>query len=151
MLDILLANGALGPKKMRETLQGTRNTEESELDIYTLYKDRNLLDILLREVSLCDSIHNSLSMPPGHVDADDEFETSSYISWYDLLEQKDEELVYNENNDASRQRANQTPAGDRKPRRPNQKPRRYLRNYDGSHNNKKPDSQKSDEKDLPGI
>ena len=138
MLEILLSNGALDPKKVDELLKKTNNNlTQTSLDIASLYKDRNLLDMLLREVSLCDSINNSLSVacPESRTHSDE-----SYLSLFELLDErfgKFDAESYGEA-DISSYSSKGDLDGDVdthfQERRASKRPRRYLRNYSNKKN-----------------
>lgn len=135
MLELLLSSGALGPKKVEEAIRRNGfDLPQNELDIVSLYKDRKLLDMLLREVSLCDSINNSLSaaFQEGGEGSDD-----SYMSLQDFLE--DEFNNFNARDfQFKKRRCDQDRNDDRghpgesssKGRTQSKRPRKYFRNYD---------------------
>jgi len=133
MLEILLSNGALNPKKIDEILR-KENAElaQSNLDIASLYKDRNLLDMLLREVSLCDSINNnnslSVACPESNTHSDE-----SYLSLYELLDERFGNFNGDDCDNLSSYSSKADPLGEAdrgfEDRRAQKRPRRYFRNY----------------------
>ena len=140
MLDILLSHGALGPKKIKEVLKSNDvNIGQANLDIVSLYKDRNLLDMLLREVSLCDSINNSLS--GAFQESDAYSDDDSYLSLYELIEDKFDNFEGNEYQFPDmiedyktgyfrKVDKNINGDGNNGEKRRTKRPRRYFRNYD---------------------
>ena len=137
MLELLLSNGALGPKKVEEAIRRNGiDIPQNELDIASLYKDRKLLDMLLREVSLCDSINNnslSAAFPEDGDDSDD-----SYLSLHDFLEEEFNNFNSRDFQFKKRRGCDQDRKDDRnnlgesssKGRTQPKRPRRYFRNYD---------------------
>lgn len=132
MLDILIANGALDPKKIDEILRKAHGggLAQNNLDIASLFKDRNLLDMILREVSLCESINNSLSV--AFPDSDDHSD-ESYLSLFELLDDKlgdFEEGDYPMEGGRSSCSSKDSPDRRFEKIRAAKRPRRYFRNYD---------------------
>lgn len=136
MLELLLSNGALGPKKVEEAIRRNGiDVPQNELDFASLYKDRKLLDMLLREVSLCDSINNnslSAAFPEGGDDSDD-----SYLSLQDFLEEEfnfnPREFQFKKRRGCDQDRkdgGNNAGESSSKGRTQPKRPRRYFRNYD---------------------
>ncbi len=132
MLGTLLTKGALAPNRVDELLRApTKDSAQINLNIASLYKDRNLLDMLLREVSLCDSINNSLSFACQSEAHSEE----SYLSLYELLEGRLDELEETEECISKK-----IDKENYEERRAPKRPRRYLRNYE-----KKSSSQKANQ------
>jgi hypothetical protein len=131
MLDILIANGALDPKKIDEILRKAHGGgfTQNNLDIASLFKDRNLLDMILREVSLCESINNSLSV--AFPDSDDHSD-ESYLSLFDLLDDKLGDFEEGGYPMEGRSSCSSKDSPDRRFEkiRAAKRPRRYFRNYD---------------------
>ena len=72
---------------MEDKIKDKEKFGDNILDIITLYHNRNILDILLREVSLCDSITNSKIAGDDEGESE-ESDANSYISLFDFIDDK---------------------------------------------------------------
>ena len=142
---MLIQNGAL--TKIEDNLQN--NSENEELDIINLYKNRNIIDMVLREVSLCDSISDSRNNATDEQESD-ESAANSYISLFDLLSVKNGIIETPENRAEERidsqEDVNSKESEAHKIITKNgslKRSKRYLRNYVKKQGNKEEDDPQS--------
>lgn len=132
MIELLIKKGALIDQNSKELLKEINEKAFESISIESLLSNSKIIDMLMREASLCDSLHNStggdsLSLRVNF-DEGDELESDSYISISDLIENL-------KNLGVTQPNGKKGPVAQGKDnQKPSQRKRgRYLRNYDKKH------------------
>lgn len=131
MIELLVKKGALVDQNSKALLEEINNKAIHSINIESILSNSKIIDMLVREASLCDSLHNSaggdsLSLRVNF-DEGDNVDAESYVSLSDLIENL-KLLGVKEAGQNQPPKQDETETERRK--RIQRKRGRYLRNYD---------------------